>query len=195
MEAVGVHGLEGQQHLHDRIPGVVAPGHDAVGANVTRARFSLARSPASSPSSVMYGITVDRFEHARVLRQPGNHHIGSHRREFLCRDIGASLEQHLQPGAEPGGVELLLHPGARGLPEVQIEDARQLFGRRQRHEFRGVFQPHLLDDAMQELRLQACHGSSQVRRVEDALQEHGRPTLAPAAAPQQSVSRLTCVVQ
>ena len=46
----------------------------------------------------------------------------------------AGLHEHFEPHAETIGVELLVHAGSDRAPQVEVEDTRQLIGRRQRHE-------------------------------------------------------------
>jgi len=57
------------------------------------------------------------------------------------------------------------------MPQVAIEDGRQLLGRGQRHELAAVFQSAALNDPMKEFRLEPGDRLRKVRRVQNALEQ------------------------
>ena len=103
-----------------------------------------------------------------MLRERGDHQVGVDCRELGRGSVRAGFQQHLEPGREPIGIELLVTSRLLLPPQIQIEDAFQLTRRRQRHEVGGILEPAGLDDAVQHFRLKLAHREGGVRRVEDA---------------------------
>ena len=130
-------------------------------------------------------------EDAHVLREPGDHQIDVHLRELLRRDGGAGFHQHFEPHAETIGVELLVQARLAGAPQVEIEDARQLVGCRQRHELAAILESAALNDPVKQLGLQSRDDVREVRRVQNAIEQR---TLVSSVSPCRTVARPTRAV-
>jgi hypothetical protein len=57
------------------------------------------------------------------------------------------------------------------MPQVEIEDARQLFGCRQREELAAILEPTSFNDTMEQLGLQSWDDAGDVWRVENAIEQ------------------------
>ena len=117
-----------------------------------------------------------------MLRERGHHQIGVHVRECLRRDGGARFHQHFEPHAEAIGVELLVQAWLASAPQVEIEDTRQLVGRRQRHELAAILESTALNEPVQHLGLQSRDDLREVRRVQDAIEQRTRVSSGPLRA-------------
>jgi len=172
LEAVVLIVGERSQHGDDRFPRVCAPGDGDVAADLASESILPADS-LSDLESVRRCITRDRraVVNTQVLREAGRHDSGVHLCDFPRSDIGARLGQHLEPHAETIGVELLVPARPGRTPEVQIEDALQLFGRSQGDELAAVFESASLDHTMDQLRLESRDDAGEVRRAQDAIEQ------------------------
>jgi hypothetical protein len=86
-----------------------------------------------------------------VLRQSGDDLWQRHLRQFRGCDIGAGLNEHFNPPAKSCRIEVLIEPGPRRPPEIEIEEVRQLRRRCLRDELDAILEPVPADDAMQQL--------------------------------------------
>jgi hypothetical protein len=68
-------------------------------------------------------------------------------------------------------VELFVQAGLRRTPQVEVEDALELFRCGQRDQIATVFESTRLDDLVEDLGLESRHDVCEVRRVEEALQQ------------------------
>ena len=93
---------------------------------------------------------------------------------FCAATVGAGFHQHFEPDAETIGVELLVQAWLAGAPQVEIEDARQLAGRRQRHELAAILESTALNDPVKHLGWQSRDDVREVRRVQNAIEQRTR---------------------
>ena len=110
---------------------------------------------------------------------------------MASRSVGGHLrvgvDEHLEPLAETRRVELLVRAGAIGLPEVEVEDGRQLCGCRQRQQLTAVLKSEVRDHGVQDFGRQVRHGARQLWIVGDSGEDvvtcavlwHG-PAMIPA---------------
>jgi hypothetical protein len=77
-----------------------------------------------------------------------------HRRQLRGGDISTCFGQHFDPQPKSRRIEVLIEPRPRRLPEIEIEQMRQLRRRGLRHQLDAVLEPVRTDDAMQQLRPQ-----------------------------------------
>jgi hypothetical protein len=105
-----------------------------------------------------------------VLCESGCYEVGVHLRELL-REARARIHQHFKPHTEAIGVELLVAPRLLGAPQVEIEDARQLFGGRQCHELAAILEAATLNHPMQDLGWKLRDDVREVWCVENALEQ------------------------
>ena len=163
---------ERRQHGDDGLPGVGAPGDSHVTSD-------LAHEPVRAVDLLRDLLPIRRrvardrpaLEDAHVLCEPRRDDFGIHLREFPCCDISAGLSQYLEPHTETIRVELLVPARPRRTPEIQIEDALQLFGRRQGDELAAVFESASLNDTMDQLWLQSRDDIREVGRAQDAIEQ------------------------
>jgi hypothetical protein len=106
-----------------------------------------------------------------VLREPGRDEVDVEGCERPSGDIDALLGQHLEPHAEPLGVELLVEVGVGPAPQIQIEDVRHLDRRGQRQQRAAGFEPAAIDHAMERIGRQSRHDRGDVRRVEQSIEQ------------------------
>ena len=182
-ERGGVRGIELGQHVDDGVPGVRATRDDPAAGDLAgeaAVRLDHRRDLRAVGGDV--AVQGGDVEDADVLRETGRDEIGVEPGDGPRRHVGALLHQHLDPHAEPIGVELLVEAGVRAPPQVEIEDARDLRRRRQRDELAAVLEPAALDDAVQQLGRQPRHDLGELRRVQDAI-EQAAPIAADERAP------------
>ena len=148
---------EGEEHGGDRVPRLVR-GRD-------RTRYP----PISQPDSA--DDTAAGSKTCTCWRKRRDHQIDVDLGECLRGDARAGFHQHLEPQAEPIGVELLVQAGPAGGPQVEIEDRRQLAGCRQRHELTAVFESTTLNDPMKHLGLQPRDDLCEMRSLQNALEQ------------------------
>ena len=148
-------------------------------------------SGTSSPS-VDGNDTAAGIEHTHVMRERRGRQLDVDAGERPRRGRGAGLHHHFEPEAEAIGVELLVQPGLRGAPQIEIEHLRQLAWCRERHELAARLEPAILNDAVQHLGWQSGHDVREVRRVQNAIEqitrvppEHGRAALRSRAPPDE----------
>ena len=172
--------FERQQNRNNRVPRVGAPGHEQVPADV--ARHSVVEGATRGNLLAVQGrVRCDRraVEDERVLREAGDYEIDVHLRHLLRCHGRTRLQEHFQPHAEATGVEPLVGARHGRSPQVEIEDARQLLGCRQRHELRAVLEPDALNDAMQQLGLKARNRLCEVWRVQNAFEKRPFTGISP----------------
>ena len=105
-----------------------------------------------------------------MLCEGGDHQIDVHLRQCL-RATPAPDSISTSSHAETIGVELLVPAWLGGAPQVQIEDARQLAGCRQRHQLAAILESTVLNDPVKDLGRQSGDDVRQVRRVQDAIEQ------------------------
>ena len=163
--------FEQDQRGSDRIPRVRVSGEDQVAADL--ASEPIARTAPRFPFFVVrrQGRYRRAVEDEHVLRERRDHQVGVDLRELPRRRRGAGFHQHLEPDAEPAGVEPLIQAWFAGAPEVQIEHPRQLARRRQRHQLAAILESTVLDDAVEHFGLQSRHDVRELRRVQDSIEQ------------------------
>src|SRR6188472_4235243 len=160
------------QHGDDGLPGVGAPGDSHVTSDIAHESVR-AGDLLRDLLPIRRRVARDRpaLEDAHVLCEPRRDDFGIHLRELPCCDISAGLSQYLEPHAETIRVELLVPARPRRTPEIQIEDTLQLFGCCQGDELAAVFEPALLNDTMDQLRLQLRDDAREVWRTQEPFEQ------------------------
>src|SRR5262245_13623456 len=179
MEVVRVLRVERYKDRHDGLPRVRTLREDPVAAYLTRESMIGLPSPRQFDSIRRpIGRNYRAVEDSRVLCESGDHQIGIHLCELLCRHTRAQFCEDFEPHAEAISVELLIHAWLGGAPQVKIKDTRELVGRRQHDELAAILESAALNDAVKQLRLQLRDNVFKARCVENAI-EHG--TAVPAS--------------
>jgi hypothetical protein len=175
---------QGDQHVHDGVPGIRAAGDEATPSEFAT-KTAVRLDDRGDLLAVGGDVAGERRDvvHPYVLRETGRDEIGVEPGDGPRRHVEALLHQHLDPHAEPIGVELLVEAGGRAPPQVEIEDARDLRRRRQRDELAAVLEPAALDHAVQQLGRQPWHDLGELRRVQDAIEQ-----TAPIAAGERALA-------
>ena len=106
-----------------------------------------------------------------MVGETGDDEIGVHRRQAFGRDLGARVQQHLEPLPETLAVELFGAPGRGSVPQMDVEHPPQLRRGGQRHDLDRRFQAAAIDDAVDELGGEARNHPRQVGSVEQAGNE------------------------
>ena len=122
-----------------------------------------------------------------MRRQPGDDERHVHVRETRGGDRRVDTDERLEPFAEARSIETFFCAGTVGLPEIEIEDGRELLGRRQRQQRAALLKSTVRDDGVQDLGRQARHGTRELRIAGDAGEDavagavlgHG-PAMIPA---------------
>ena len=176
-------GFELDQHVDDGVPGIRATRDEATAGDLA-GEAAVRLDHRGDLRAVAGDVAGERrdVEHPHVLREAGRDEIGVEPGDGPRRHVGALLHQHLDPHAEPIGVELLVEAGGRAPPQVEIEDARDLRRRRQRDDLAAVLEPAALDDAVQQLGRQPRHDLGELRCLQDAI-EQAAPIAADERAP------------
>ena len=155
MERAAVLLREGDEQGDDRIPCIRPPRDHEIAADL--------RVHAPLTAGVQRRVGAALFRHGRehrgvedldLGRQPGDDQRLVHLRHAVGGDLRAGVDEHLEPLAETRRVELLVRAGAIGLPEVEVEDGRQLCGCRERQQLTAVLKSEVRDREVQDLRRQ-----------------------------------------
>src|SRR5262249_43312702 len=64
-----------------------------------------------------------------------------------------------------------VHSRSAGAPQVEIENMRQLLGRRQRHDLAAIFKPAALNDSVKQIGLQSGDDLFKARRVQNTIEQ------------------------
>ena len=134
------------------------------------------------PASARHLLAVERrvgrngrlIEHEDVLGEAAGNEIDLEAGELLGGDLRPRVQEHLEPDAETIRVEPFVRAWRARAPEIEIEDARQLRGRRERDDLRARLEPAGLDHAIEDFGLQARDDRRQVRGVQQAGQQRSR---------------------
>src|SRR5262252_7261890 len=152
MKVIGVFRVERYKDRYDRFPRVVAPRDEPVAADLIRQsmiEFASRRHLNSIRRPVRRNHRA--VEDSRVLRESCDHEVNVYLRELMRRYTDVEFGQHFEPNAEAIGVELLVHARLSGAPQVEIKDARELGGRRQRHKLAAILEPAALDHPVKDI--------------------------------------------
>ena len=130
--------------------------------------MSCTKSPmAGSGWALDHCFAPATIDHAAVPRERGDDEAGVHRDELGRRHLRPGVHQDLEPFAEPAGIELFFDSRPRRLPEIQIEDARELRRRGERHHLAALLEAVRLDDLVQQLRRELGDDLCQRRCLEN----------------------------
>ena len=94
--------------------------------------------------------------------------------ELLRGHGGAGLHQHLQPHAKPIDIELFVGAGRASVPDIDVQNARQLRRRGERHEFGRILEPADLNDAVKDFRRKVGNDFCQIGCIQQAIEQRTR---------------------
>ena len=118
-------------------------------------------------------------EHADVFGEPRDQEINIHPRKRGGCVGDAGVHHHVEPRPKPVGIELLVATWHNRTPQVEIEESSQLPRRRQRQQFTAVLESAMLNQPVEDFRLQLRHNSREVRGFQDAVEQPFRRTRTP----------------
>jgi hypothetical protein len=108
------------------------------------------------------------IENSGVARESRDDKLYIETDELLRSNGGARLHQHVQPHAKPIDIELFVGAGCANVPDIDIQYARELRRRGERHEFSRILEPADPNDAVKNFRRQAGNDFRQIGCIQQA---------------------------
>jgi hypothetical protein len=154
---------ERSQQSDDHVPGVCFPRDNDVPADLGMdSALTAGVQNRVGATDFHHWLEHPGIEDADLRRESRDDERLVHLRDAVGGDLRAGVDEHLEPLAETRRVELLVRAGAIGLPQVEVEDGRQLCGRRERQQLAAVLQPEVRDRQLQDFRRQERHRQRQL---------------------------------
>src|SRR5262249_57928344 len=93
-----------------------------------------------------------RVEHTQVTGEAGDHQVLVEGGDGACCHGLSGVHQHFEPLAEAIDIEPFVASRLRGAPQIEVEQGRELRGRRRRDELAARIEAAVLNELMQRLR-------------------------------------------
>ena len=175
VEGVGTIGGKRNEQPHDRVPRMRRSRAYDVATDFTLGASGRRHIEALEIVIAGCGRREDsRVEDTHVTREAGDRQALVHGGDHTYGDGFTRVHQRFEPCAEVPLVELII-TARRRAPEVEVEDGRQLLGRRCCDEGATGVEPVISNQMMKDLGTQTSDDVRKVRRVEEASKSSVHP--------------------